>query len=284
MSSENNLLYENIENYINYNNGQTDFFSQLKNIEVCDKNDEYDDCAICLDSLDDDNLIYTLNCKHKFHTKCILESCLISNTNKCPLCRNYMNATIATQDVRKKKIAFLQKYAKNKNNKLNSKVIFLLDLHKKINNEKKQKKLKLKELNQIFLEENKKFKELQKELNTKTSTYNNCSNFITYRYLKFQKRYRFSWKTSRINSFPIELVDEVKNKMKEIENILRNYTRNLHLEIKELKKDARLKKLNLANKKIKKIKNEVYSIDRKISRIEHVLENCKFPNEFYLSN
>jgi len=43
------------------------------------------DCAICLESIPEDNDLSITVCKHKFHTSCLLK--WISNNNLCPLCR-----------------------------------------------------------------------------------------------------------------------------------------------------------------------------------------------------
>ena len=41
------------------------------------------DCCICLEILDKDNEIVSLDCKHMFHYNCLVN---VKN-NKCPLCR-----------------------------------------------------------------------------------------------------------------------------------------------------------------------------------------------------
>ena len=49
-----------------------------------------DDCSICLDSLDNEEEVYTLNCEHKYHNDCITRW-LHTNPN-CPLCREPVDA------------------------------------------------------------------------------------------------------------------------------------------------------------------------------------------------
>ena len=43
------------------------------------------ECSICLDVINDNNLVNLINCQHNFHSSCILEWSKINNT--CPLCR-----------------------------------------------------------------------------------------------------------------------------------------------------------------------------------------------------
>lgn len=44
------------------------------------------ECSICMEPLDD--IMTTLKCNHKYHSKCILEYCLTCrNEIVCPLCR-----------------------------------------------------------------------------------------------------------------------------------------------------------------------------------------------------
>lgn len=50
-----------------------------------DGQEELDLCAICLSTIDASH--YTLECNHKFHTKCIVEWFRKSKGN-CPLCNN----------------------------------------------------------------------------------------------------------------------------------------------------------------------------------------------------
>lgn len=54
----------------------------------------YDDCAICLETMQDGALIKTLDCGHFFHMKCVYEMAVQNAADatrtqpvKCPLCR-----------------------------------------------------------------------------------------------------------------------------------------------------------------------------------------------------
>ena len=50
------------------------------------KSDEYSDeqCCICLDPLDETQIIRNLPCEHKFHKQCI--DLWVLKKNSCPLC------------------------------------------------------------------------------------------------------------------------------------------------------------------------------------------------------
>ena len=46
-------------------------------------------CAICLSSLEDNDNLFTLDCTHKFHTKCIMDWFRSTAGNgNCPLCND----------------------------------------------------------------------------------------------------------------------------------------------------------------------------------------------------
>ena len=45
-----------------------------------------DNCSICREELNDKHHEFTLECKHTFHTMCIINSFRI--TNRCPVCRS----------------------------------------------------------------------------------------------------------------------------------------------------------------------------------------------------
>lgn len=50
------------------------------------------DCSICLSVMDNESTIHELqDCKHKFHTSCLINWLVISNC--CPLCRNKHQST-----------------------------------------------------------------------------------------------------------------------------------------------------------------------------------------------
>ncbi|PWA67513.1 Zinc finger, RING/FYVE/PHD-type [Artemisia annua] len=47
------------------------------------------DCAVCLSTIEEDDEIQVLRCKHLFHRKC-LDRCVEYQHTTCPLCRDYL--------------------------------------------------------------------------------------------------------------------------------------------------------------------------------------------------
>ncbi|GJW57854.1 zinc finger, RING/FYVE/PHD-type containing protein [Tanacetum coccineum] len=47
------------------------------------------DCAVCLSTIEEDDEIQVLRCKHLFHRKC-LDRCVEYQHTACPLCRDYL--------------------------------------------------------------------------------------------------------------------------------------------------------------------------------------------------
>jgi hypothetical protein len=56
-------------------------------------NEREDDCAICLETLNNpDNPDITLSCQHKFHKNCMIDTCKNKRGNcLCPLCRKVLS-------------------------------------------------------------------------------------------------------------------------------------------------------------------------------------------------
>ena len=48
---------------------------------------ENDKCMICLDTIDDNQDVYSLQCNHKYHTKCIVDW-FRSGAKSCPCCND----------------------------------------------------------------------------------------------------------------------------------------------------------------------------------------------------
>jgi len=91
-----NLLFANfIINYINRNrisieeeenNRLTE--EEVNRISLITIEEELDDnCSICLENIPIGNMVYRIECNHKFHINC-LKPQLINYNRKCPLCRN----------------------------------------------------------------------------------------------------------------------------------------------------------------------------------------------------
>ena len=43
-------------------------------------------CSICREVMDDNKQNYLLQCNHRFHTECIIDS--LRASNQCPICRD----------------------------------------------------------------------------------------------------------------------------------------------------------------------------------------------------
>mgnify|MGYP000085203055 CR=1 len=59
----------------------------LENINKNKDNNKDNECAICRDPLLVDTI--DLNCKHRYHTECLLNSYVKYESKKCPLCNDH---------------------------------------------------------------------------------------------------------------------------------------------------------------------------------------------------
>lgn len=53
---------------------------------LLNKSENILECSICLDFINNGDVIYDLNCNHKFHKKC-LDKSYFNGNKQCPLCR-----------------------------------------------------------------------------------------------------------------------------------------------------------------------------------------------------
>ena len=53
------------------------------------------ECSICLDSLEENNIITLVNCNHQFHESCLKQ--WTANNNTCPLCRTVVTSLFYAQ-------------------------------------------------------------------------------------------------------------------------------------------------------------------------------------------
>lgn len=61
-------------------------------------------CSICLcDMLKTDDIYEIEKCKHRYHSRCLLEMYITSNHRNCPLCRDNIVSGSLTNELRKKK-------------------------------------------------------------------------------------------------------------------------------------------------------------------------------------
>ena len=101
-------------------------------------------CSICLDNLDND--MYELNeCKHKFHSKCLI-TYLRTGNRTCPLCRGnaneviYMNPYINYGN-NSNSISAVIKYSKEKN--ANKKIKKIVERYQNLKKKHKESKKNL---------------------------------------------------------------------------------------------------------------------------------------------
>jgi len=57
--------------------------------KVKDESNQKDSCAICLDDLQQGQMVKALTCSHKFHSSCI--NFWLKQKLKCPLCKERIN-------------------------------------------------------------------------------------------------------------------------------------------------------------------------------------------------
>ena len=70
----------NVINVINYLKKKN-----KKEYKLNEDLDKSDNCSICLENYNKDNIINVLKCGHKYHKDCIDD--WINDNNNCPLCR-----------------------------------------------------------------------------------------------------------------------------------------------------------------------------------------------------
>jgi len=113
--NNNNSIYNNIYNNINFYNNYYNILTQIiesRNIEdtlddvlvSLDNNDLINlktykniktdniNCCICMDDIQDNEMICELRCNHQFHELCI-KTYLSKYNYKCPLCRESAGST-----------------------------------------------------------------------------------------------------------------------------------------------------------------------------------------------
>ena len=140
---------------------------------------ELDVCAICLSPLDNDSDNYSLECNHKFHTKCIMKWFRKSNNGACPCCMDapksnsfysynyYWNNPWSCSHFIDNRYKTIKKTSKN-DEKLKIKVDKVSEKEKDLSSFKKElKELKQNQEYKDFISKN---KELNKKINNKENT------------------------------------------------------------------------------------------------------------------
>jgi hypothetical protein len=83
-------------------------------------------CAICLNNLNTELTYMIEECKHKFHTNCLL-TWFRTNNSSCPTCRNINNEPSFYE--RKHKFSLISSYCRRKN--ANTYVVNMMEKYKK---------------------------------------------------------------------------------------------------------------------------------------------------------
>ena len=102
-------------------------------------------CCICLEDMVDN--IHTLNCNHRFHSNCIIET-FRNGLTDCPLCRQKAPARNPYLYIGHLKFNLLKSYAKKKN--ANKNIVELFEKYNKMNESIKEHKAKTKTLRQEY--------------------------------------------------------------------------------------------------------------------------------------
>ena len=75
----------NINERIHRNQIPQKYIIKIKEYKLNEDLEESDNCSICLENYNKDNIINVLKCGHKYHKDCI--DYWINDNNNCPLCR-----------------------------------------------------------------------------------------------------------------------------------------------------------------------------------------------------
>lgn len=231
-------------------------------------------CSICLEELEDEKTIYKIDsCNHLFHTKCILEMYIQSNSRSCPMCRQIISATSSSSSSlynNKFKLSLIKKYVKkvDANPSIVSFYNEFISYNKKISEFKKKLIATQKLLTTLYKENKPIFKEkekLEKNLiEIKIFLKRNELCFATkYRYRRFAYRQNLSFIKDIVNDVKKDVNDRINKKVKIVEDELKKIEENnVFVEYKNLEK--KIKRIN--NQKIKfeheqlVLKNTILSI------------------------
>ncbi len=87
--TDNNIdINVNVNNNANVNNNVN-----VNNVDIDEIDDNAETCAICLNKLENGNIIFDIPCKHKYHTQCLSEW-LLNHSQLCPLCKSNVSENI----------------------------------------------------------------------------------------------------------------------------------------------------------------------------------------------
>lgn len=232
---------------------------------------EIQTCAICLDNMNNDTEIYTIeNCNHKFHTKCVLEMFIEGFTDSCPMCRSI----ISTSNNRNRnfedfKFKLLLRHSKKSNAN-----ILIKNLVKKYNDAQDKIK-KLRSQNNIIKKERRIVSKNNDILKKITLT-----RIKTNRFKKAKKVRIRLYKPRRFYSIiPKDVKELVKKCNIEIKNTIKDNINTLENEMKNLKNSDAYKEFEYINNKCSKMGKNIIKYNRISRKIKDSLLSIPFtPN------
>ena len=187
----------------------------------------YPECAICFEALDS-NLIAPIKCGHIFHEKC-LETWKKSNQSICPLCRNDASGTV--------KLIYDIKFSLNNNKDNLLTMEQLIQDNQKLIRQNEIIKKQIQQINEIREKEN-------NDINDLIEKYKLCvknSNEYKNKLLNIKIQYENEIEKNKNN---VLLIQDLENKIKELEMIKEKYDKRFELE----EKFNKISNSNLENK------------------------------------
>jgi len=175
----------------------------------------YPECAICFESLDS-NLIASVSCGHIFHENC-LKLWIKKNHSVCPLCRNDASITV--------KLIYNIKFDSKNENEKKLTMEELIENNKRLINQNNIIKNQIQQMNEIREKEN-------KEINDLIEKYQQClknTNEYKNKLLNIQIKYEDEFDKNKKNKI---LINELEDKIKELEEIKLKYEKRFELEEK----------------------------------------------------
>ena len=175
----------------------------------------YPECAICFESLDN-NLIASVSCGHIFHEKC-LKLWIKQNHSVCPLCRSDASITV--------KLIYNIKFDLNNENDKILTMEELIENNKRLINQNNIIKNQIQQMNEIRDKENKEIKDLIEKYQQCLKNTNEYKNKL----LNIQIKYEDEFDKNKKNKI---LINELEDKIKELEEIKIKYEKRFELEEK----------------------------------------------------
>ena len=175
----------------------------------------YPECAICFESLDN-NLIASVSCGHIFHEKC-LKLWIKQNHSVCPLCRSDASITV--------KLIYNIKFDLNNENDKILTMEELIENNKRLINQNNIIKNQIQQMNEIRDKENKEIKDLIEKYQQCLKNTNEYKNKL----LNIQIKYEDEFDKNKKNKI---LINELEDKIKELEEIKVKYEKRFELEEK----------------------------------------------------